>query len=106
MPGSGTNKSFTVFRSAAEEAEMKRDEHGWDNEGGHMSSTAGRVTRTQRTKLPYMVTLAHHQSDRDQALVRLDARGGGVHQTQYARASRHPAHDLRPAGASAPGIVV
>ena len=63
MPGSGTNKSFTVFRSAAEEAEMKRDEHGWDNEGGHMSSTAGRVTRTQRTKLPYMVTLAHHQSD-------------------------------------------
>jgi len=63
MPGSGTNKSFTVFRSAAEEAEMKRDEHGGDIEGGHMSSTAGRVTRTQRTKLPYMVTLAHHQSD-------------------------------------------
>ena len=28
-----------------------------------MSSTAGRVTRTQRTELPYMVTLAHHQSD-------------------------------------------
>ena len=63
MHGSGTNKSFTVFRSAAEEADMKRNEQDWDNEGGHMSSTAGRVTHKPRTKLPYMVTLAHHQSD-------------------------------------------
>ena len=32
--------SFTVFRSAFEEAEMKAEQENWDNEGGHMSSTA------------------------------------------------------------------
>jgi hypothetical protein len=62
MPSSGSSKdsSFTVFRTAAEEAKMKRDEQAWDNEGGHMSSTAGRVTRVPGTKLPYVVTLTHH----------------------------------------------
>ena len=35
MPGSGTNKSFTVFRSAAEEAEMKQsDEHAGTMKAG------------------------------------------------------------------------
>lgn len=53
-------KAFTVFRSAAEEAEMKRDEQSWDNEGGHMSSTAGRVTHVPRAVLPYVVVLQHH----------------------------------------------
>ena len=62
MPSSGSSKdsSFTVFRTAAEEAKMKRDEQAWDNEGGHMSSTAGRVTRVPGTKLAYVVTLTHH----------------------------------------------
>jgi len=36
-------KSFTVFRSAAEEVKMKEDEQNWDNEGGHMSCTSGRI---------------------------------------------------------------
>lgn len=60
-------KSFTAFRSAAEEADTKREsdaktreEQAWDNEGGHMSSTAGRVTRVLGADLPYIVTLAHH----------------------------------------------
>jgi len=60
-------KSFTAFRSAAEETDtkrendsMKREEQAWDNEGGHMSSTAGRVTRVSGADLPYIVTLAHH----------------------------------------------
>jgi hypothetical protein len=57
------DSSFTVFRSAAEEAEMKRDEQKWDDEGGHMSSTTGRVMRMPGAKLPYVVTLAHHLSD-------------------------------------------
>lgn len=63
-------KSFTVFRSAAEEAETKRqsaetqhEEQAWDNEGGHMSSTSGRVTHVPGAKLPYLVVLAHHESD-------------------------------------------
>ena len=60
-------KSLTAFRSAAEEAETKRakdatkrEEQSWDNEGGHMSSTSGRVMRVSRTDLPYVVTLEHH----------------------------------------------
>lgn len=66
-PGDAKDKSFTAFRSAAEEADTKRDtdaakrqEQSWDNEGGHMSSTAGRVTRVSRTNLPYVVLLEHH----------------------------------------------
>ena len=38
---------------------MKRDEQSWDNEGGHMSSTAGRVTHAPRAVLPYVVVLQH-----------------------------------------------
>lgn len=60
-------RNFTAFRSAAEEAATKRDhdtmkgeEQVWDNEGGHMSSTAGRIKRVSDSQLPYLVTLAHH----------------------------------------------
>jgi len=71
MPGThkAKDKSFTVFRSAAEEAATKREneamkceEQNWDNEGGHMSSTAGRVMRVSSADLPYVVILAHHDS--------------------------------------------
>jgi len=63
MQNSGNSKdtSFTVFRSAAEEAEMKL--HGSGDEGGHMSSTAGRVMRVPAADLPYVVTLTHHLSE-------------------------------------------
>lgn len=62
MPSSGSSKdtSFTVFRTDAEEAQLRRDEHAWDNEGGHMSSTGGRVVRKPEADLPYVVTLTHH----------------------------------------------
>ena len=63
-------RSFTAFRSAAEEADtkrennaIKREEQASDDEGGHMSSTAGRVTRVPGGDLPYIVTLAHHGSE-------------------------------------------
>lgn len=66
-PSDSKGKSFTAFRSAAEEADTKRendamrsDERAFGNEGGHMSSTTGRVTRVFGAELPYMVTLAHH----------------------------------------------
>jgi hypothetical protein len=56
-------KAFGIFRSAAEEAEMKSDQESWDNEGGHMSSTAGRIGLLPGAKRPYVVTLAHQTSD-------------------------------------------
>lgn len=37
-----TRSNFTVFRSASEQAEIKADQENWENEGGHMSFTAGR----------------------------------------------------------------
>jgi hypothetical protein len=69
-PDNAKVKSFTVFRSAAEEADTKlandatkREEQSWDNEGGHMSSTSGRVTRASSADLPYVVFLKHHGSE-------------------------------------------
>lgn len=58
VPAAG--KHFTPFRSAANEAAMKDSEETWDNEGGHMSSTAGRIVRTPTSALPYKVILCHH----------------------------------------------
>ena len=58
-PDNAKVKSFTAFRSAAEEADTKlandvakREEQSWDNEGGHMSSTSGRVTRASSADHP------------------------------------------------------
>ena len=53
-------KHFTVFPTAAEEAAAKAGEAEWDNEGGHMSSTAGRIVSTPGAALPYKVVLSHH----------------------------------------------
>ena len=61
-------KSFTAFRSAAEEADTKRNndarrlEHA-PPEGGHMSSTEGRVAHFPGAELPYVAVLAHEGSD-------------------------------------------
>jgi len=65
MPSSGSSKDtpFTIFRTAAEEAQFRQDEPAWDNEGGHMSSTGGSVVRKPEAKLPYVVTLTHHLSE-------------------------------------------
>ncbi|HEX6072952.1 MAG TPA: hypothetical protein VFY95_08090 [Sphingomicrobium sp.] len=38
---------------------MKTGEDDWDNEGGHMSFTAGRVVRTPGCETPYKVVLTH-----------------------------------------------
>lgn len=67
------DKSFTIFRSAAEEAATKtatdeaatkRFEQGrWENEGGHMSSTSGRVKHVPGSALPFVVTLTHHDCE-------------------------------------------
>ena len=52
-------KSFSMFRSASEEAATKAQQDAWDNEGGHMSSTHGFVVSTPDAELPYKVILQH-----------------------------------------------
>ena len=52
-------KHFTPFYSATEEAMTNAEEQGSDNEGGHMSSTCGRIVRTPGADLPYKVMLTH-----------------------------------------------
>ena len=42
-------RGFSAFRSAAEEAQMKKEQQLWDNEGGHMSCTSGRIVRLTDT---------------------------------------------------------
>lgn len=67
--GDSKDESVTVVRSAdeadtkRENDAIKRQEQSWDNEGGHMSSTAGRVTHVSGAHLPYVVVLAHHDSE-------------------------------------------
>ena len=39
---------------------MTVDEQAWENEAGHMSSTAGRVMRVPGAGLPYVAVLLHH----------------------------------------------
>ena len=51
---------FTAFYSVAEEAPTTTEEECRDNEGGHMSSTCGRVVCTPGAKLPYKVILTHY----------------------------------------------
>ena len=55
-------RSFSVFRSAAEEGATKAEQHELDNEGGHMSSTSGLVISTPGAELPYKVVLRHEGS--------------------------------------------
>jgi hypothetical protein len=55
-------KSFTIFRSAAEEAATAVAQNDWDSEGGHMSSTSGLVISTPGAELPYKVVLRHEGS--------------------------------------------
>jgi cold shock CspA family protein len=50
---------FTIFQSAAEEAASRVNSDTWEKEGGHMSSTEGRVVCTPNADLPYKVVLKH-----------------------------------------------
>ena len=51
-------RGFSAFRSAREEAETKVEKQNPDNEGGHMSSTAGRIVGTPDDDMPYKVILS------------------------------------------------
>ena len=52
-----SRKPFTIFRSAAEEAEVKVAEQRWDKEGGRPSAIATQVTHVPGIALPYKVVL-------------------------------------------------
>jgi hypothetical protein len=45
---------------------MKREDQPFENEGGHMSSTAGRVMHVAGAELPYVAILSHHESEATQ----------------------------------------
>ena len=53
-----SKRRFSAFRSAAEEAATKRQTQTWYNEGGHMSSVAGRVVGTPGSGMPYKAILS------------------------------------------------
>lgn len=63
-------KILSVSHSTPGQPDTKREkdavageEQSWDNEGGHMSSTAGRIRRVAGAERPYVVILAHHGSE-------------------------------------------
>ena len=55
-------KSFTAFSSAAEEEALRLLQNR-AREGGHMSSTAGRVKHVPQAALPFVAMLAHHKCE-------------------------------------------
>jgi hypothetical protein len=58
-----THKSFTAFSSASEEAARTSQQESKADEGGHMSSTSGRVRHVPGADLAYVVTLTHHMCE-------------------------------------------
>jgi hypothetical protein len=56
-------KSFSAFRSAAEEAQTKRENQASAVGGGHMSSTSGRVRHDPDAELPFVVTLTRAEGE-------------------------------------------
>jgi hypothetical protein len=76
---------------------LKSGEEGWDNEGGHMSSSAGRIAHTPGAELPYKAILSHHgraDSECDfatmreaEAYIRRNTPVPTAHRTLYDRAA-------------------
>jgi len=55
------HRGFSIFRSARDEADKKLEMQG--GEGGHMSSTAGRIVGTPDSEMPYKVILTLESGD-------------------------------------------
>ena len=78
-----SKRRFSAFRSAAEEAAAKRQTQNRDNEGGHMSSMAGRVVGTVTTVArhhelgPVALAVVKRSAPVDATLV-VDCEGGAV----------------------------
>ena len=57
-------RNFSIFLSAGEESEISESNAMQrEDEGGHMSSTCGRIVRAPGADLPYKVVLTHHGRD-------------------------------------------
>ena len=56
-------KGFSVFRSAAEEAEMRNDERIREIEGGHMSCTSGRIVSVRGSDKPFKVIMTRDDGE-------------------------------------------
>ena len=95
--GDSTGTSFTPFRSAAEEAAMKRGEQSWDNEGGHMSSTAGQHHARCGRQAPLRGRPLAPGRRSHRTCLRDDASGRSLHQAQHARDRAQPFGAVRPA---------
>jgi len=52
-----------AFQPPVAGAEMEPARQGAEIEGGHMSSTAGRVMQVPGAELPFIAVLAHHGTD-------------------------------------------
>ena len=51
-------RGFSIFRSAGEEAEMRKCNHPHqEDEGGHMSCTNGRIVYTPGVGMPFMAVM-------------------------------------------------
>ena len=51
-------RAFSIFRSAAQEAEMRdHDARPRDDEGGHMSCASGRVVSTPGSGMPFTAVM-------------------------------------------------
>ena len=61
-PTQSITKGFTVFRSAAEEAEIKKVRERRGNEGGHMSCISGRIVRVNGTGKPFKAIMSQEGS--------------------------------------------
>jgi len=100
-PAHQAPKHFTAFRSAAEEAATtKAEQESWDNEGGHMSSTAGRIVQTPGSDTPYKVVLTHDRGEETtrafatmreaEAFIRRNTPVPAARRTLYDRAAPEP----------------
>jgi hypothetical protein len=67
-PKESKRKNFSVFRSAAEEADIKSGEQNWDNEGGHMSCTSGRILSVPGSDKPFKVIMSREGGETSEHL--------------------------------------
>lgn len=61
-PTQPKTKGFTIFRSAAEEAEIKKGRERPGDEGGHMSCISGRIVRVNGTEKPFKAIMSQEGS--------------------------------------------
>lgn len=84
---------------------MQAGEAEWDNEGGHMSCTAGRIVRTPAAVFPYKVVMSHHgRADTARAFETMREAEAFIRRTTPVPAPCRTLYD-RPADAD-PGAIV